>query len=346
MESERVIAFPMERGERQVWIGGAVRDVSPVALVQRAISVLAPIAIALLFSWFMSSDVLLFVAPVIALGLVYGMVRMAMDLRRQRRTTFALTTRRAIVSVGDTVTTYPIHDLHDAEIVENKDKTYNIEWGLAPNRHAFEKVDGAFEMYDSLRELTLHDRAEPPSDPMAIRASVGPAGTGPSAPRVLGARDKLIGAGFFAVFAAFGIGFGYLAGWPALRDVIGARRWTPVPCEIVSSGVRTNSDSDGQTYSVDVRFSYDYEGRHYTSDRYQLTRMSQGGIGAHNRIQRTVAALPAGLNTTCWLDPARPDRAVIDRGMTLGTVLFIGLPVLFSVVGLGGMLAVLGRRSS
>ena len=336
-----IVEFPMSVGERQLWIGTPVRG---VPLWISVASTLVPAAFAIaLFSAFLRlfeawNNLLVFV-PFVALGAAASLARTFDAARRRKLTTYAVTTTRAIVSVGDRVDSYPVDELRNAELVERKRGAYDIEWGPANARHSFATVDGAFEAYDRIREVV--------GPPVAARSepSIGPPGTGPSAPtRPLRLTEKLIGVGFFAVFAAFGIGFGYFAGWPALRDTVDARSWVAVPCEIVSSGVKTTTDSDGSNYSVDVKFRYEYAGQRYSSDRYQITRMSQSGAGAYDRISRKAQALPAGLSTTCFLDPARPDRAVIDRGLTLGTLLFVGLPALFALVGLGGMVAVASAR--
>ncbi|MCP4201002.1 MAG: DUF3592 domain-containing protein [bacterium] len=134
-------------------------------------------------------------------------------------------------------------------------------------------------------------------------------------------------------FALFGVGFlvpFFLR--PALQ-VVEARSWTETPCEIVSSGVRTHPGDDGATYSIDVLFRYELEGREYRANRYQFMGGSSSG---YKRKAKIVDALPAGTNTFCYVNPKDPFEAVIERGFT-GDYLFGLVPLLFAFVGIGGL---------
>src|SRR5262245_9530536 len=99
---------------------------------------------------------------------------------------------------------------------------------------------------------------------------------------------------------------------PAQR-ILAARTWQEVPCTIVESSVQTHSDEDGSTYSVNVVFTYSVDGSEYRSDRYKFMGGSSSGYDSKAKV---VAALPAGTRTTCWVNPADPTDAVVNRGFT------------------------------
>jgi hypothetical protein len=148
--------------------------------------------------------------------------------------------------------------------------------------------------------------------------------------------------GFFGLFFLAGAGmFIPFFVVPALK-VVEARSWREVPCAIVSSTVRTHQGDDGATYSIDVLYRYEIDGREHRSNRYQFMGGSSGGYDSKAEV---VAGIPPGTETTCYVDPNDPFEAVMERGFT--TDYFFGLiPLVFAVVGFGGMvLVVMGARA-
>jgi hypothetical protein len=141
---------------------------------------------------------------------------------------------------------------------------------------------------------------------------------------------------FFAMGAAFGIGF---FGKPLLH-MLSARHWRSAPCEIISSSVHTNHGSNGPTYRVDVTYRYFVDDRGYVGDRYQFGGWSSSGYRGKAAI---VALLGPGTRTECWVNPANPGDAVIERGLT-AEVWFGLIPLLFTIIGGAGMyFAAFGR---
>ncbi len=152
------------------------------------------------------------------------------------------------------------------------------------------------------------------------------------------------GIGVGVMIVAFGIVFLFGAGIlvpffvrPALQ-VMAALSWEETACEVVASGVRSHPGDDGATYSIDVLYSYEIDGREYRSNRYGFLGGSSSG---YERRARIVEALPAGAGTVCYVDPNDPFEAVIERGFT-GEYLFGLLPLVFAMVGLGGLVFAVG----
>lgn len=113
----------------------------------------------------------------------------------------------------------------------------------------------------------------------------------------------------------FLIGLGLLV-WMAiipLSRVVAARGWQPVPCTVVSSQVTTHTDSDGTTYGVEVVYAYEVSGQRYTSDRRSFG--IDGSSSGYKGKKRFVDAHPPGLAMTCYVDPADPREAVLERGV-------------------------------
>ena len=89
-----------------------------------------------------------------------------------------------------------------------------------------------------------------------------------------------------------------------------ARSWHETQCAIVSSRVATHSGDDGNTYSVEITYDYEYDWQEYRGDRYDF---SLGSSSGYERKARIVDAHPPGGEVTCYVDPDDPTRSVIDR---------------------------------
>jgi len=102
---------------------------------------------------------------------------------------------------------------------------------------------------------------------------------------------------------------------------IDAFHWQQVPCTIVRSAVTEHSDSEGgTTYSLDIVFRYQYEGRQYVSGRYALA----GGEPSGYRRKRAIAdTLPPGLVNECFVNPRSPAQSVLRR---------TGVPSIWSII--------------
>ena len=160
--------------------------------------------------------------------------------------------------------------------------------------------------------------------------------------RAVSARPQAGGAGclavFFGIFLLFGLAFLAFFAVPAAR-ILSARAWRETPCTILHSEVRSHASSDGDdTYSVAVRYAYVVDGREYSSERYEFLGGSSSGTSGKEAVVRR---LPPGTRTVCYVDPANPAEAVLERGLTL-QYLFALIPLLFVAIGGGGVAWALG----
>ncbi|MCA9433841.1 MAG: DUF3592 domain-containing protein [Candidatus Omnitrophica bacterium] len=94
-----------------------------------------------------------------------------------------------------------------------------------------------------------------------------------------------------------------------------ARDWVEVPCTILSSEVESHDSGDSITYSPHIVYRYTYEGKEYTSERYDF----RGGSSSfYDRHAEVVRSYPSGSETVCWIDPENPSEAVLNRDFGLG----------------------------
>lgn len=135
------------------------------------------------------------------------------------------------------------------------------------------------------------------------------------------------GMGAFFLVGAFG---------PMILGLVRSRNWIATPCVIVSRDVEESRNSDGEdSYRVVARYRYQVDGREYVGNR---DNWSFGDSSGHESKRRIVRSLPAGMDATCYVDPANPAEAVLSREVGWEAA-FVLIPVVFIVAGVGMMIA-------
>jgi uncharacterized membrane protein len=117
-----------------------------------------------------------------------------------------------------------------------------------------------------------------------------------------------------------------------LRPVVGllaARSWTEASCVVLESRVAYHAGSKGTTYKPDILYSYSVGGTAYQSRRYNMLDVYSSGYDGKAEI---VARYPPGRQTSCWVDPTDPSRAVLTRDFTPGYLAGL-LPLIFVAAG-------------
>jgi len=127
-----------------------------------------------------------------------------------------------------------------------------------------------------------------------------------------------------------------------LARALRCRRWRPVEAEIVKTEIRAMSGGSSSvgggsrkgSWLPVVAYRYVWEGREREGDRRVF-----GDFGAsRERAERIVAQYRPGQRSTAWVNPHRPEMAVLDTRLTWG----LGLPVLIAVAFIGcGVLALI-----
>ena len=147
----------------------------------------------------------------------------------------------------------------------------------------------------------------------------------------------LLGVALFGVFFIIGAGVFYFIFFKAFVNFIDARNWIETPCTVISSSIREHDSDDGITYSVDILYSYEVEGKEYKSNSYGFINTSSSDYGGKKNI---INKYPAGKEAFCYVSPEYPELSVISRDFPL-MMLFGLIPLAFILVGLGGMVSCL-----
>ena len=101
-----------------------------------------------------------------------------------------------------------------------------------------------------------------------------------------------------------------------VRHAIAARSWRAQECKILRSEVRryaTTKGSDG--YSPEIFYSYVVDDQEHRSDIYSLFEYSASGWASAQRIAN---GYRSGSTVTCYVNPADPDDATLNRDPSLG----------------------------
>jgi hypothetical protein len=154
------------------------------------------------------------------------------------------------------------------------------------------------------------------------------------------------GALFFSIFALFGGFFAVMLGGALMKD-FQTRSWVPVEAVLTGrpSGLeKLELERSSNSSEERVPYRYSYEGRTYNGDR--VTRESSMKVnGRTSDSGQRLSRMPAGTKVTCFVNPANPDEAVLER-RSLSYAWFMLLPGIFLVIGLGGVFFSLFGKSA
>lgn len=135
---------------------------------------------------------------------------------------------------------------------------------------------------------------------------------------------------FVLPFLVAGLFMAYKIALQPMYQIVQAKRWPTVPCQIIASAAKQERDSDGDiTHKFHVAYTYEFEGRKYTSQRQRFIAISSPG--SRGRTIRSMERYPFGSTQQCYVDPAHPSEAVLERHFTaelwwgLFAVPFIGV---------------------
>ena len=116
-----------------------------------------------------------------------------------------------------------------------------------------------------------------------------------------------------------------------LHDWNASRYWIPTPAVIVHSAL---ADSKSDTlYRIDIRYDYEFNGVSYQGTRYDFFS-SDNYTRQNSSMLKAVTDNPVGKATTCLVNPARPEEAVLSRTLPYSQILWFLFPLPFIFFGL------------
>ncbi|RYD32935.1 MAG: DUF3592 domain-containing protein [Verrucomicrobiaceae bacterium] len=153
------------------------------------------------------------------------------------------------------------------------------------------------------------------------------------------ARFYLCAIGLFLM--ALGLTFTYWLFRAGEKAMI-TRHWTAVPCVILDSGIQEGQFSENSpvTWRTVLDYRYTWDGKVYHGTK--LKRI-EGPTPHREKAVAAVAEFPVGMETTCYVNPARPEEAVLQHS-TKAAFYTLWWPMLFTVGGAGMLWSTLRRR--
>ena len=151
------------------------------------------------------------------------------------------------------------------------------------------------------------------------------------------------------IFLAVGIA---LAAWGFmnLSTAMESRSWPTADGKITSSQVvkkvERYTDSNNRRrnrtiYEAQVRYDYKVGGRSLIGSR---VTMADSGSSSESRAKKIIKRYPPGSACTVYYNPDKPAEAVLEAGITFGTLMIPAIGVLFTVFGFA--ILFLGRKSA
>ncbi|MCA1964704.1 MAG: DUF3592 domain-containing protein, partial [Prosthecobacter sp.] len=153
-------------------------------------------------------------------------------------------------------------------------------------------------------------------------------------------------------FIIAGLGIGGFVYFPAISTWWSACAWEEVPCWIEKADLNSSrSRKGGTTSKATASYRYEYRGRTYHSEKVGFTGGSDNIGDFQQRAYAEIRAF-AGKDRPfrCYVNPAKPEQAVIFRELRWGLMLMMSVfPMLFPLVGalisLGGLQALRKARA-
>jgi hypothetical protein len=130
----------------------------------------------------------------------------------------------------------------------------------------------------------------------------------------------LIGLSGYLVAFSFLSAILYFLSIAPLRRVRRAKLWRETLCVILSSSLEEDATESG-LYRVLVSYRFEADGREYVASRYSF---AVGATAGRRGKRAIVARLVPGTRAVCYVNPANPGDAVLERGVTWDMV-FVGV---------------------
>jgi hypothetical protein len=146
-----------------------------------------------------------------------------------------------------------------------------------------------------------------------------------------GALGKLVPSVFFGLFLGLGLLFVGLMVAAVARDVV-SWTWAETPCIIESSRIEETGDDD-HPYRLSVSYRYVFRGREHTST---MLGFNDTGTDDYSRAQRDLGGYRPGSGAVCYVNPRRPEDAVLVRRVPWYSFMIV-LPLVFVAIGGGGL---------
>jgi hypothetical protein len=124
-------------------------------------------------------------------------------------------------------------------------------------------------------------------------------------------------------------------GYQELKNAQESPKWSTTDGIIISSGIKESKDEDSTTYEANVRYEYTIGEKRYSSNQVSF---GQYGSSDPEHTQSIVRRYKKGQKVNVYVNPAHPDKSVLEPGATWSSYLPLGTSAIF--VGIGAIIAI------
>lgn len=150
---------------------------------------------------------------------------------------------------------------------------------------------------------------------------------------------------FGLLFFGVGLGFLFLSVAPTLYDWLRMQQWEPVSAELIDTKLERARGDKSTTYNARARYRYHFAGQTYEQDRVAVNTGKDNVGEFQEKLARDLnVTQQSGAELVVWVNPKRPQEAVIDRSLRITLLLF---KMVFVLVfgGIGLMVLIVGFRT-
>ncbi len=131
--------------------------------------------------------------------------------------------------------------------------------------------------------------------------------------------------------------------WLSYETAQLTRRWTQVPCRIVSSRIVSERPTPNSPHAhrIELRYAYEFNGVRHAGTR--LRQIESAPTPHLDNAQQGQLDYPPSSAQTCWVNPHAPEEAVLQH-TSRAALYSIWFPLLFVIGGIGMLRGALRRR--
>lgn len=133
------------------------------------------------------------------------------------------------------------------------------------------------------------------------------------------------------IFLLIGIGLTFW-GWNILQNARASAEWPTADGKVTKSEVSYSTDADGgDSYSPEVTYTYTVNNTSYSNN---TIKFGENAYSSRNKAEGIASSYPVGKNVTVYYDPEKPERSVLEPGVSAGSYIVIGIGVFFILITL------------
>lgn len=133
------------------------------------------------------------------------------------------------------------------------------------------------------------------------------------------------------IFLLIGVGLTFW-GWTILQNARASASWPTADGKVTKSEVTRSTDAEGSdSYSPEVTYTYSVNNTGFSND---TIKFGENSYGSRNKANGIAAGYPIGKSVTVYYDPEKPERSVLEPGVSAGSYIVIGIGVFFILLTL------------